>query len=248
MNNVTLYDENGSTIDKLYQWDRNIAVSVVGVEPEHITAIHFANCESLTTPVVVPTITEKGFIASIPNKLLTVATTIYLYIYETIGTEGNRTTIKISLPVEARPKPDDYIYTETEVKTFETLRKELIDLISKGGATDEQLGNAIENYFEKNPFNGSDHRLVNITVLAEAWQQGESDGEYWQTVEVKTATKNTKVKLELSKEQIKLFHSKKLWFNAEQKNGVVTVTAFGQKPQNDYTLQAEIWEVYFVEQ
>lgn len=92
---------------------------------------------------------------------------------------------------------------------------------------------------------GTGARRTYVTLRADAWQ-GEGR-KYWQEVEVKTVTKNSKVELVFTDEQIGIFEEKDLWFTTTNKNGVVTVTVTGQKPQNDYVVQAELMEVYFVD-
>ena len=44
-------------------------------------------------------------------------------------------------------------------------------------------------------------------------------------------------------EQLAIFHNKDLSFVAENEDGVVTVYAIGQKPENDYTMQVTVKEV-----
>jgi hypothetical protein len=51
------------------------------------------------------------------------------------------------------------------------------------------------------------------------------------------------VDLTPSVEQLTIFHDKDLAFVTENEDGTVTVYAIGQKPENDYTIQATIKEV-----
>ena len=62
-------------------------------------------------------------------------------------------------------------------------------------------------------------------------------------VDVPGATKNSQVDLTPSIEQLVIFYNKNLTFVTENVNGVVTVYAIGQKPENDYTMQATVTEV-----
>lgn len=84
-------------------------------------------------------------------------------------------------------------------------------------------------------------RVAEITLLASAWV-GE-DSPYSQVVTIDKATKNSKVDLQPSVEQLAIFHNKDLAFVTENENGVITVFAIGDKPTNDYTMQATITEV-----
>lgn len=88
---------------------------------------------------------------------------------------------------------------------------------------------------------GSTARIGNVTLLAESWQ-GEGN-HYSQIVDIAGVTNNTQVDLTPSAEQLDAFHSKDLTFTTKNANGVVTVYAIGQKPQNDYTIQVTLIEV-----
>ena len=83
--------------------------------------------------------------------------------------------------------------------------------------------------------------LTEITLLASAWVGTESP--YSQVVEVSGVSEYSKVDILPSVEQLAVFHNKDLAFVTENDEGVVTVYAIGDKPQNDYTIQALITEV-----
>lgn len=84
-------------------------------------------------------------------------------------------------------------------------------------------------------------RIVYINILASAWTGG--NDLYSQVVNVPGVTKNSQVDLTPSIEQLVIFYNKNLTFVTENVNGVVTVYAIGQKPENDYTMQATVTEV-----
>ncbi len=88
---------------------------------------------------------------------------------------------------------------------------------------------------------GSTARIGYVDLLADSWQ-GE-DNLYSQIVTIEGVTANSQVDLTPSAEQLAAFHSKDLTFVTKNANGVVTVYAIGQKPQNDYTIQVTITEV-----
>ena len=68
---------------------------------------------------------------------------------------------------------------------------------------------------------------------------------YGQTVNVNNAniTTRSKVDLQITSEQMLVFHEKDLAFVAENDNGVITIYCIGSIPQNDYTIQAVVTEV-----
>lgn len=88
---------------------------------------------------------------------------------------------------------------------------------------------------------GSSVKLTQITLPAAAWKGGESP--YSQVVTVEGISVNSMVDLQPSVEQLEIFHDKDIAFTTENEGGVVTVYAIGDKPTNDYTIQATIMEV-----
>ena len=84
-------------------------------------------------------------------------------------------------------------------------------------------------------------RIAEIDLPAEKWQGTESP--YSQVVTVPTVTPYSQVDLTPSVEQLAIFYEKDLTFVTENEDGVVTVYAIGQKPENDYTIQVTITEV-----
>ena len=84
-------------------------------------------------------------------------------------------------------------------------------------------------------------RIANVDLLAANWIGDSSP--YSQVVEINGVTENSQVDLTPSIEQLVIFYEKDLGFVTENEDGVVTVYAIGQKPENDYTIQVTITEV-----
>lgn len=84
-------------------------------------------------------------------------------------------------------------------------------------------------------------RIGEVELRADAWVGTNSP--YSQKVSIPTVTPNTQVDLTPSVEQLSIFHHKDLAFVTENDDGVVTVYAIGQKPENDYTIQVTMTEV-----
>ena len=87
-------------------------------------------------------------------------------------------------------------------------------------------------------------KISDVTLLANGWVGSSSP--YSQVVTVSGVTANSQVDLTPSVEQLMIFYEKDLAFVAENEGGIVTVYAIGQKPQNDYTIQATITEVTII--
>ena len=83
--------------------------------------------------------------------------------------------------------------------------------------------------------------VTEIRLPAAAWKGEESP--YSQVVNVLGVDKHSMVNLQPSVEQLKIFQDKEIAFSTENDDGVVTVYVFGDKPMNDYTIQATIMEV-----
>jgi hypothetical protein len=84
-------------------------------------------------------------------------------------------------------------------------------------------------------------RLGSVTLLASAWEG--SGNLYSQEIKIGGITKYSQINLTPTVSQMATFYEKDITFITENDEGVVTVYVIGQKPQNDYTIQASIVEV-----
>lgn len=89
--------------------------------------------------------------------------------------------------------------------------------------------------------NRGEPRVAEISLLSANWVGNASP--YSQVVTIDGVTEYSQVDLTPSVEQLAIFHDKDLAFVTENEDGVVTVYAIGQKPENDYTMQVTIKEV-----
>ena len=117
----------------LTQWDLNRKVIVTGYEGG--AEVHFASPGDDHGAYVVKLVDGQ---AEIPNILLTMAGTINVYVYP-----ADRTVFATALWVMAREKPDDYVYTETEVLSYKTLDEKIGDLAELTTTARENLVAAI---------------------------------------------------------------------------------------------------------
>lgn len=99
-------------------------------------------------------------------------------------------------------------------------------------------------YIDRRPSgaSGSAATIGEITLRAADWVG--DDSPYSQVVKIDGVTAYSQVDLTPSVEQLSVFYYKDLAFVTENDGGVVTVYAIGQKPENDYTIQVTITEVY----
>lgn len=109
------------------------------------------------------------------------------------------------------------------------------------GAMGASMGNNPEAMTAKFAEGGVAVRLVDVQLLAASWL-GDT-GKYSQVVDIAGITKYSKVDLQPSVEQLDIFHEKDIAFTTENVDGVVTVYVVGDRPTNDYTIQATVMEV-----
>ena len=84
-------------------------------------------------------------------------------------------------------------------------------------------------------------KVTEVSLLSENWVGTESP--YSQVVSIDGVTEYSKVDLQPSAYQLEIFHDMDIAFSTENEDGVITVYANGDKPTNDYTIQATITEV-----
>lgn len=111
----------------LWQWDLNQQLTVAG----DCTEVHYLDRGAPSTL----TVEVKNGKADIPNILLQKAGRLIVYAY-IIDAQDHHTKICETFGISARPKPDDYVYTETEVKTWSDLQSQIGDLANL--ATEEK--------------------------------------------------------------------------------------------------------------
>lgn len=83
--------------------------------------------------------------------------------------------------------------------------------------------------------------MSELSLRASGWTGTESP--YSQVVEVSGVTANSKVDLNPTGEQLNSLATNRTILNTANDNGTVTVYAIGNKPTEDYTMQATITEV-----
>ena len=115
------------TKEKLYQWDVDVKVYV----PLNVDAqeVHFAHKNDEKALVVDVKTENDRQLADIPNILLQSNEHIKVWLVK----DGQTLCGNVLQPTP-RAKPDDYVYTETEIKKYETLEKRIAAL-EEGGTS-----------------------------------------------------------------------------------------------------------------
>lgn len=127
----------------LYQWDLNMRVILTNIPAG--TEVHYSNIKDSVSEscITVVSYSENGCVyADIPNKFLQTSGIVLVYLYIRDNDKA-WTEFKTEIIVLPRKKPADYVYTETEIKTFESLEKR-IESLEKGEIDDDIIDTLYE--------------------------------------------------------------------------------------------------------
>ena len=115
---------------QLYQWDTDRSIEVSLCDGETINEVHYAHAEDDIAPVVKVQDYDGRMFADIPNILLQRFGT--LKVWAVVHTEDGRQTLRNAyLSVRARAKPDDYVYTETEIMDYRKVAEDLAERVQR---------------------------------------------------------------------------------------------------------------------
>lgn len=154
MANVKLFDKYGNEIDHLTQWDMNVTLKITDFNYDIAPVCHFAKRYDKEAITVTSTLSDNTVSVVVPNILLSDENKraepikMYVFLYESEEKSG-RTIYVIDLPVETKPKPNDYEYEDNvEVVQLSELRVKLEALITKAEETIntkiDELGNSYQ--------------------------------------------------------------------------------------------------------
>lgn len=223
MLHVNFNTYNNYVTESLYQWDLNQDLIINGLDLSVAPEIHFANANMDRAIVRQSRINDGVIKVRIPNSLLQepLMIKVYLGIYED---DTFKVIEMVEIPVIAKARPEDYAISDADEEIYSFKRLEnMIANLPGGGAPSIRIGD--------------------VTLKSDKWTG--SGYLFSQVVDIDDVTKNSQVDLTPSVEQLAVFYEKDITFVTENVNGVVTVYVIGQKPQNDYTIQVTITEVYY---
>ena len=121
---------------EFYQWDLNRKLIV---DDETIEQVHFSNKTTDSSLVCLVYKQDGKNVVDVPNILLQETWRINVY-----GYDKDYTKYSEIFNIVPRTKPDNYVYTETEVLNYNTL----LDKINK---VDQNIGASVEDYMQKHP-------------------------------------------------------------------------------------------------
>lgn len=133
---------------RFYQWDTGQRLIVD--DDSSCAEVHFANAE--TPQALVCRIREENGVrmADVPNILLQnpVSFTAYLFSH---ADDGTQTRYAKSFAVCRRPKPEDYVYTETQVQSYKALDERITKLENADAVDPEVIAASVDQYMARNP-------------------------------------------------------------------------------------------------
>ena len=133
----TIYDGR----EQFYQWDLDRKLIV---QDSSITQVHFCNRTDDCSLVCEVYEQEGKRLVNVPNILLQTDWRIRAY-----GYDSNYTKYCNTFDVAPRSKPADYVYTETEVFTYNSLLERVEALEEAGGASVDLTGYATKKYVDE---------------------------------------------------------------------------------------------------
>ena len=104
----------------LYQWEKGRQLKITPLQGMYIDSVHFSNYGDSTALVVKPKEKDGAFIADIPNILLQDDRNIVVYSVN-VSEDKTETLRECVFSVCKRAKPSDYVYTETEILSYQKL-------------------------------------------------------------------------------------------------------------------------------
>ena len=143
---------------RLWQWDTGQKVKV----PENVPTVHFKwGNDAVSFDVV------DGWV-EIPPELTQKAGYILLWTYR-----EDHTLDAARIPVERRPKPADYIYTPTEVKTWESLDGRITALEAANAQSDwDQNDPEGKGFIRNRPFYAEEPPIItNLGNTYDVWDK-----------------------------------------------------------------------------
>lgn len=122
--------------EHFYQWDIDRQLVV---EDKSIVQVHFCNRTGDLALVCECYELDGNWVANVPNILLQDSWRLRVYAYD-----GNATRFDAYFDIKAKTKPEDYVYTETEVLNYNTLLERINEI-------DANIAGVVEDYLKENP-------------------------------------------------------------------------------------------------
>lgn len=175
----------------LWQWDTGRKVLITLDVGHKVDTVQFYNgIGDSARKGVIEREDDGSLIAHIPNVLLQYENNLTVYLMS-VDEDGQKTQEQITLTVNKRAKPEDYVFTDNEIITYRIYNDRLMD-VEENKASIEQLGNAVEelegsiaatNSIAENAVKIAEGRnrahVFNTTEDMEAWLSNPDNAGLW---------------------------------------------------------------------
>ena len=137
--------------EHFYAWDLDRQIIV---DDPSIVEVHFCN----RTEDVSLVVEVVDGLANVPNILLQSSFDMRVF-----GYDGKATRHDAVFKVKAKTKPSDYVYTETEIKSYEYLENKIRE-IEEQGWSDEIVEKSVTEYMYQHPLSIYDDGAGNVFI------------------------------------------------------------------------------------
>ena len=137
--------------EHFYAWDLD---QQIVVDDPSIVEVHFCN----RTEDVSLVVEVVDGLANVPNILLQSSFDMRVF-----GYDGKATRYDAVFKVKAKTKPSDYVYTETEIKSYEYLENKIRE-IEEQGWSDEIVEKSVTEYMYQHPLSIYDDGAGNVFI------------------------------------------------------------------------------------
>ena len=137
--------------EHFYAWDLDRQVVV---DDPSIVEVHFCN----RTEDVSLVVEVVDGLANVPNILLQSSFDMRVF-----GYDGKATRYDAVFKVKAKTKPSDYVYTETEIKSYEYLENKIRE-IEEQGWSNEIVEKSVTEYMYQHPLSIYDDGAGNVFI------------------------------------------------------------------------------------
>lgn len=137
LDTVKVYDKYGNEVKYLTQWDINVELQIPDFGYEIAPVCHFACRHEKESKTVTSTLSDNTVTVMVPNIYLTdtKAIDMFVFLYD-LDKDTGRTLYTVHLPIEAKPKPETYEYSDnTEIIEIAALKVRLEALIAQAEET-----------------------------------------------------------------------------------------------------------------
>lgn len=165
MNLKTETGQNG-----FYQWDTNQVLIVENADA--CQEVHFGRYKDPTALVCSIREADGQRVVDVPNILLQSDKPITAYLFSHVG-DGALTRYAESILVRSRPRPENYVYTETEVLSYEALEQRITDLEENGGTQGDPGTPGADGISCTHEWNGSVLTVTSASGTSSADLKGE---------------------------------------------------------------------------